>query len=369
MRVNANELVRDLRRHASEAISVEESRVRLIYQGRVCELSERACNFWGETVDVMVLAPAPMAVTGSEDCTLCVWDLEDGVCSARLQGHQGKIWALEADFAEGLALSGSDDTSLRLWSLNTLTCIGVLQGHRDAVYSVAANFVGERLAVSGAHDGELLVWDLATRSIRGQLSPPAASGGGVSALALDTKRSRVLSGNEAGELALWDLTSLSRLAVLVDRSSAVPQSVRALALDAAAGRALSGSDDGSLRVWNVSGPFECDSFRASPSASTAETMGVAWALNGICRATSGGLARRTRVWRVEGSDVACSEPVHATAPISALAADPQATRAVIGGYDGGLSFIDLGSGVCLVDLKGGELGHTGAVRAIAAHFG
>jgi len=56
-------------------------------------------------------------------------------------------------------LSGSDDRTVRLWDVETGRCLRVLQGHTANIYAVAWN-PDQRRALSGDIGGSIRVWDL-----------------------------------------------------------------------------------------------------------------------------------------------------------------------------------------------------------------
>jgi WD40 repeat protein len=56
-------------------------------------------------------------------------------------------------------ISGSDDNTLRVWDLETGQELRTLEGHTDTVSAVALTYDGRR-AVSGSWDNTLRVWDL-----------------------------------------------------------------------------------------------------------------------------------------------------------------------------------------------------------------
>eukprot|EP00438_Fugacium_kawagutii_P023404 Skav210886 [mRNA] locus=scaffold3713:104179:110902:+ [translate_table: standard] len=111
--------------------------------------------------------------------------LEDAMCSAeervtlrRLSGQalqiqaadgasrkelQGWVWALDADLPSKLAISGSADTSLMLWDLERLELLRSFEGHSGAVCCVSADFP-RKWAVSGSDDGTLRLWSFNQRS-------------------------------------------------------------------------------------------------------------------------------------------------------------------------------------------------------------
>ena len=74
----------------------------------------------GHTAAVRAVSGGPdenVWVTGSDDCSLKVWDIAGQRCLATLEGHAAPIRAVRI-FANGsMAASGSSDGSVRLWGL------------------------------------------------------------------------------------------------------------------------------------------------------------------------------------------------------------------------------------------------------------
>ena len=73
-----------------------------------------------------VLADGRRALSGSDDRTLRLWDLETGAELRRFEGHEGWVTSVTV-LADGRrALSGFRDKTLRLWDLETgaeLACL------------------------------------------------------------------------------------------------------------------------------------------------------------------------------------------------------------------------------------------------------
>ena len=69
------------------------------------------------------------AVSGSDDRTLKVWDLEQGALLATLEGHGDGVWAVAVTPDGRRAVSGSDDRTLKVWDLEQGALLATLEGH------------------------------------------------------------------------------------------------------------------------------------------------------------------------------------------------------------------------------------------------
>ena len=76
-----------------------------------------------------------------------------------LVGHSNSTWSIDASDTSNVALSGSMDHSVRLWDLRTDQCVRVMEGHTDYVLSVSMDLAC-KTAVSGSHAESVKLWDL-----------------------------------------------------------------------------------------------------------------------------------------------------------------------------------------------------------------
>ena len=159
---------------------------------------------------VAVTPDGQRAVSGSNDFTLKVWDLESGKELQTLSGHQGSVRAVAVTPDGQRAVSGSSDDTLKVWDLESGKRLQTLSGHRDIVRAVAVTPDGQR-AVSGSFDGTLKVWDLESGK---ELQTLSGHRDIVLAVAVTPDGQRVVSGSSDGTLKVWDLESGQQLRTL-----------------------------------------------------------------------------------------------------------------------------------------------------------
>lgn len=77
-----------------------------------------------------------LLASGSNDCTIVIWDLigETGVC--RLKGHRDMVTSLLFIEEYNMLLSASKDTLLKAWSIDGQYCLDTYIGHRTEIWSM-----------------------------------------------------------------------------------------------------------------------------------------------------------------------------------------------------------------------------------------
>ena len=123
----------------------------------------------GHEGSVYAVAFAPdgrIALSGSDDKTLRLWDVANGTEIRRFEGHSRAVCtvAFAPDGRTVISGSGSPfgtDTTLRLWDVANGTEIRRFEGHSEWV-SVAAFAPDGRTVLSASSDKTLRLWDVAT---------------------------------------------------------------------------------------------------------------------------------------------------------------------------------------------------------------
>lgn len=222
---------------------------------RVWDVSSGACirtltmGSLGRVSTVAVSASGDVALVVSSG-TLTVWDLRTGERAHTLADAGSPTVASAAITRDGrTAISGSDtaDGAVLVWDVGSGTCHRKLLGHRGEVTSVVLSADG-RTATTSSNDGRAKEWDLSagtcTRTLPRhdrELTAMTTSADG---------RIAVTTGGDS--VRVWDLVTGAALRTLTGHHG----QVRSLTMSPDAAVAISGGQDQTVRVWALDWEYE-----------------------------------------------------------------------------------------------------------------
>lgn len=99
--------------------------------------------------------------SGSEDCTIRMWDHETAQYERTLKGHTGPITSLAFDAKGNTLASCSADMSIKLWDMTTFACTKTLKGHDHTISAVVFMPSGDQL-LSCSRDNTIKLWEVAS---------------------------------------------------------------------------------------------------------------------------------------------------------------------------------------------------------------
>ena len=107
-------------------------------------------------LSVGVTPEARRAVSGSEDQTLRVWDLETGTCLRTLKGHTAGVRSVSVTPEGRRMVSGSRDRTVRVWDLETGACLAVAA----STAPIIACGCNSRVCAAGPSSGAVIVFEV-----------------------------------------------------------------------------------------------------------------------------------------------------------------------------------------------------------------
>ncbi|MGW2372006.1 caspase family protein [Kitasatospora sp. NPDC001683] len=241
----------------------------------------------------------PIAVTGSADETVRVWDLRTGqVIGNPLTGHTETVTAVACTTLDGIpaAVTGSADETVRVWDLRTGQVIGnPLTGHTETVTAVACTTLdGIPAAVTGSADETVRVWDLRTGQVIGNpLTGHTSTVTAVACTTLDGIPAAVTAGGDDDTVRVWDLRTGQMIGNPLTGHTSRVIAVACTTLDNVPVAVTVGNDD-TARLWDlrtgraIGRPL---TGHTGPMTAVACTM-----LDGVPVAVTGSDDKTARVW-------------------------------------------------------------------------
>jgi WD40 repeat protein len=156
-----------------------------------------------------------LAVSVGNDDTVKIWDLAFPGKEFRIWAHTDAVFCASRltnrrPFDIPLALSGSSDKMVRLWDTRTGYCLRTLPGHRGPIYAVA--FLPVRgQATSISSDGTIHVWNL-KQGFAHRILPDSSRG--LTHFAFDMKNGLAITVRADDIPTIWDLNRGCRIGTL-----------------------------------------------------------------------------------------------------------------------------------------------------------
>jgi WD40 repeat protein len=198
----------------------------------------------GGNVYCLALSPdGKTLVTGGDDKSIRVWDVNSAKVVRTLQGHADEITSLAFSNDGTQLASGSKDQSIRIWNLSSSDEHRDFAGHTGFVWSAVFSNDG-KLFASGGADRKIIIRDTATGDILRTISAHALA---VTALAFNQDGTRLVSSGGDRLVKLWNVKTGELIKEFQGHTSAV----MAVAFSHDDNLILSGGADKIARLWDV----------------------------------------------------------------------------------------------------------------------
>ncbi|MDZ4779140.1 MAG: protein kinase [Planctomycetia bacterium] len=170
-----------------------------------------ACEFACRCLSFSPSGERLAAVDQSGSTTLT--DLRDGHVQAAIRGDINTSTTAFDEHGEHLWVTRiSPLATLEKWNARVGEPIAQLSGHRKGVTNLTFSPNGSLLA-SCSHDRSAILWDVEARQLRGRIRPADAD---VLSIAFDRRSKWLVMTDSKDRLTVWDVTSLSQIAMWQD---------------------------------------------------------------------------------------------------------------------------------------------------------
>ncbi len=260
------------------------------------------------------------ALTGNDDRTVRLLDVDTGQLKGPPLKHDGPVWSVAFGPDGQSALTGSDDRTARLWDLASGQPKGSPLKHDGPVYTVTLSPDG-RSALTGSYDKTARLRDLASGQPKG---PPLKHDGPVLAVALSPDGRSVITGSYDKTARLWDLAFSQQTGPPLKPGGPI----QAVGISPDGRTAMTGSWDKTARLWDLASGQPTE----PPLKHDGPVNAVAFSPDGRTVLTSSN-DRTARLWDGQ-TQKPIGRPLDHGAPVIGTASSPDGTIVLTSGSEG-----------------------------------
>ena len=208
-----------------------------------------SCKGHTDWIRAVVVSPdGRWVISTGDDCTVHIWNIETGLLVKRFDAVAGWPRALAITPDGKHILIGGDNYCIQVLATESGKKVFSLKGHKGTVNAITVTSDGT-YAISAADDRSLRVWSLETGA---ELHVLRGHGAKVVGLATTIEGQSVISGSRDDTLRAWPLLSQHATEPVSGRVIAHDAYwLRAITLTPDGCQVIGGADDCSIKVWEV----------------------------------------------------------------------------------------------------------------------
>lgn len=220
----------------------------------VWDLGKLAYQLYGHELSVSAIALSPdenILATGSEDCTIKLWDLEDDgklICTfgSRLffNTHSNTIHCLAFSPDGKHLVSSSWDRTVKLWDLRKRERPQNLDKNSFSLWNALTLSPNGRILAGVEMMQRVCLWDLATRTTLKNFIADSAE---ITCLAFSPNGKVLMTAGSNGKIKLWNLQSSEPFLTLNGHED----SIDFLRSSPDGQTLISASSDKTIKVWGI----------------------------------------------------------------------------------------------------------------------
>lgn len=198
---------------------------------------------YGAVRVVAVTSDGKQVISGSDDGTLKVWNLDTGELLLTFTAHSTSVRALAVTTDGMRIISGSSDKTLKVWNLETGEELLKFNGHRGYINTIVIA-PNNKQFISGDDYNIFKVWDLVTKA---EIYTFSGHQSLVNTVIVTLDGKRVISGDSGNILKVWSLETGKELLTFTGHTSSV-----ITAIASQDGKlVISASSNNKVCIWNL----------------------------------------------------------------------------------------------------------------------
>ncbi|WP_136464909.1 caspase family protein [Flagellimonas onchidii] len=183
-----------------------------------------------------------IVITNSYDGSAKFWDVESGELLKSFDGHAGSVETSCFRSEENLLLTGSADFTAKLWDVSSGTAIQTYSGHEDAVVG-AAFHPSMELVLTASDDGTARTWNIHNGKLKTTLTHKDA----VNSAVFNKNGDMILTSSSDSTAAIWNSKNGKLLKQFFGHTDKVISAV----FGPNEKILLTASYDNTVRIWDV----------------------------------------------------------------------------------------------------------------------
>ena len=210
----------------------------------------RAVATNSETVNSIVFSGEKHLVSGSQDESVTLWDVDEFYEVSSKWGNKGGVKSMALSNDRKLLVIGCGDGMLRMWELHSLVSMvlkpDVERGHRGKVNGLSFSW-DDKYLLSVGDDRYLRQWNvMETRPVYMKPGKSASIGfKNITAIACSPRQNIFVTGKEDGTVSIWDMDKFKPEKTLEEH----PQRIVKIAFSQNGYYFATASEDGLVIAW------------------------------------------------------------------------------------------------------------------------
>ncbi|GAA6621026.1 CHAT domain-containing protein [Scytonema sp. NUACC26] len=274
-----------------------------------------------------------------------------------LKGHSDWVRSIAFSLDGKTLISGSNDETVRLWDLETKQPVHILIGHENRIKCVGISPDGKTL-MSGSADNKIKLWDRKTRKCQYTIHTSQNSATTLNSISMSPNGDIIASGSAStqGIIKLWKLDTRKKQTTIVGHNS----SVLSVTFSPDGQSLASSNKSGDIKLWHL-GSGTNELLYKIEHAHLSEVLSLAISPDSQTLVSSGA-DRTIKLWHLATGE---KKPPHIlyghAGRVWCVAISPDGTKLASASADYTIKIWNLQTGELLSTLTG----HLGEVRSVA----